>query len=206
MFLVVLGLSAALHGLVLFGAARNGLRAPSPVLENRPVSTVRIIRTRTAPQKSVPPKPTEQKKVVEKAIEPEPEPKPIPEAEYIENAVERTAETSEQAYYGTAETEDGGAVTTNDYEELLAYIRDFINKNLAYPPIARQRNIQGVVGVSLEIEKNGELVSITVNHSSGSSMLDNAALSLIKKIHPFRNITIKSKLALNINVDYKLTE
>ena len=204
MFLVVLGLSAALHGLVLFGAARNGLRAPSPVLENRPVSTVRIIRTRTAPQKSVPPKPAEQKKVLEKAIEPEPE--PIPEAEYIENAVEGSAETSEQAQYNTAETEDSGTISTNDYEELLAYIRDFINKNLAYPPIARQRNIQGVVGLSLEIEKNGELVSITVNNSSGSSMLDNAALSLINKIHPLRNITIKSKLALNINVDYKLME
>ena len=209
MFLVVLGLSAALHGLVLFGAGRNGLRGPSAASEDRLVSTVRIIKRRTGPQKSAPHKPAEQKEVVERSIEPATEPKPVPEAEYIEDAFEEdeeNAETNGQAQYGAEETEDSGTIANNDYEALLAYIKEFIDKNLVYPPIARRRNVQGVVGVSFEIEKNGELVSATVNHSSGSSILDNAALSLIKKIHPLRNITVKSKLALNINIDYKLTE
>jgi protein TonB len=206
MFFVVLSLSAALHGLALFGAAGKGLRAPPPIWENRYISTVRVIKTRTAPQKSIPNKPAEEKKVVEKSIEPIPPPEPVQEMEYVEDAFEENTETNAQAQYGAEETEDSVTVSGNDYEELVAYIKNFIDKNLVYPPIARRRNVEGVVGVSFEIEKTGELVSVTVHNSSGSSILDNAAVSLIKKIHPFRNITIKNKLALNVNVDYKLTE
>jgi protein TonB len=212
MFFVVLGLSAALHGLALFGAGGKGLRAPPPVLETRTVSMVRIVRTRTAPQKSIPHKPhkpVEEKKVVEKSVEPAQEPvqeTEYQETEYIEDSIEGNIETNEPAQHGAEETEDSGRITSDDYEALLAYIKEYIDKNLIYPPMAKRRNIQGVAGVSFEIEKNGELVSITVNHSSGSSILDNAALSLIKKIHPVRNIPVKSKLALNVNIEYKLTE
>jgi outer membrane biosynthesis protein TonB len=45
-----------------------------------------------------------------------------------------------------------------------------------------------------------------VNHSSGSSILDNAAVSLVKKIRPIENIATKGKLSLSVNIDYKLTE
>ena len=41
---------------------------------------------------------------------------------------------------------------------------------------------------------------------SGSSIPDNAAVSLIKKTSPLKNIRIKRKLALTVNIDYKLTE
>jgi protein TonB len=99
-----------------------------------------------------------------------------------------------------------GVVTDRSREALLAYIKDFIDKNLAYPAMARRRNIQGVVGVYFEIGENGELVSVAVNHSSGSSILDNAAVLLIKKIRPIENMPAKRKLSLNVSIDYKLTE
>jgi protein TonB len=206
MFFAVLGVSAAIHGLALFGTARKGLHTPSPVLENRLVSTVRIIKIRTAPQKNIPIKPSEEKRVIERAIESIPQPEPVQETEYVEDAFEENIETNEQAQHGAEETEDNGAITNNDYEALLAYIKEFIDKNLIYPPIARQRNIQGIVGVSFEFEKNGEVIFAVVNRSSGSSILDNAAVSLIKKICPVRNITVKRKLALDINIEYKLME
>jgi TonB family protein len=77
---------------------------------------------------------------------------------------------------------------------LLAHIKDFINNNLVYPPMARQRNVEGVVGVYFEIGESGELVSVVVNHSSGSSILDNAAVSLIKKLVPLKKYNGKKKI------------
>jgi protein TonB len=220
MFYIMLSISAILHGLILFGAGKNVFRMPFPVSENRYISTLKIIKTNIAPQNSVPDKPPEEK-TVENPIEPLPDPNPVQEenpieplpvsnavqeTEYAENTVAENAENNLEPQYGTETKDEGGMVTSNEYEELLAYIKEFISNNLTYPSIARQRNIQGIVGVSFDIERSGEIAFITVNHSSGSSILDNAAVSLIKKISPLRNKTIKRKLALNVNIEYKLTE
>lgn len=216
----MLGLSAVFHGLILFGTAKNGFRTPLPVSENRFISTVKIIKTNISPQNSVLNKLPEEK-IIEKAIEPLPAPNPVQEknsiepspvsnpvqeAEYSENTLAENAESNEEVQHGTESISNGGTATDNEHEELLAYIKGFISKNLVYPPMARRRNIQGTVGVSFEIEESGELAFITVNRSSGSSILDNAAVSLIKKISPLKNIMINRKLSLNINIEYKLTE
>jgi TonB family protein len=78
--------------------------------------------------------------------------------------------------------------------------------------MARRRNIEGVVGIHFEIGIDGSLVSVRVDRSSGSSILDNAAVSLIKKI-PLRGsagvigvTAINRTLALSVNIEYKLTE
>jgi TonB family protein len=97
-------------------------------------------------------------------------------------------------------------MTDREYEALLAYIKDFIEKNLVYPQMARRRNVEGVVGVSFEIERDGGIAAIAVDHSSGSSILDNAAMSLVNRIRLLENVTIKRKLVLRVNIEYKLTE
>jgi TonB family protein len=220
MFYIMLSFSAILHGLILFGTAKNVFRIPLPVSENRYISTLKIIKANIAPQNSVPDEPPEEK-IVEKPIEPLPDPNPVQEenpieplpesnpvqeTEYAENTVVENIKNDEEVQHGIKTADDNGEITSNEYKELLAYIKEFIKKNLSYPSMARQRNIQGIVGVSFEIEMDGEIVSISVAHSSGSSILDNAAVSLIKKIHPLENIVIKRKLALKVNIDYKLTE
>lgn len=220
----MLSLSAVLHGLVLFRVAKNGFQLSSPVLENRFISTIKIIQTGTVLQKNAPVKHQEEASI-EKTIETTPEPLPVQETYYSEETqeyevVQESSDTTgnneephqdEGGTVNNGEILEGGdgssePVTDREYEALLAYIKEFINKNLVYPPIARQRNVQGVVGVYFEIGESGELVSVTVNHSSGSSILDNAAVSLIRKISPLRNIPIKRTLNLNIRIDYKLTE
>ncbi|MDR1507726.1 MAG: TonB family protein [Treponema sp.] len=226
----MLGLSTALHGLVLIGATGNGFPTPSPVSENHVVSTLKIIEVATAPRRDAPGNPQE-KKTIEKSIEPVPEPVPVEKTDHREEARENgeTVTNNEEAqedgngagndeeyqeYRGIAGNngearEGGGGVsgdTNREYDALLAYIKDFIDKNLAYPPMARRRNIQGVVTVHFEIESNGGLAAIMVDHSSGNSILDNAAVSLVKKMGPIKNIAIRRKLALNVNIDYRLTE
>jgi protein TonB len=205
----MLGLSAALHGLAMIVVPDNGSRSPPPARQEKIVSTFIMVKTGTPPPAKAPSIPAE-KKIAEKQkpTEPRMELPPIQEAlaskELREGAA---APEGEAGSGGTNEAApEGEAVADRDYEALLAYIKDFINKNLIYPPMARRRNIQGLVVVQFEVESNGSLAAIMVDHSSGSSILDNAAVLLIKKMYPLNNAAIPRKLALKVNIDYKLTE
>jgi protein TonB len=230
MFLSMLGFSAAFHSLVMIGVSGDGLCTPPPYQGDKIVSTLKMIKVETPPPVNAPDKPQE-KPTVEKIAEPLPEIPPVQETAFSDEVRkddethERDTGNNEEALEGSetqgqeksndnrnnevlqeGRAEEGGTTTDREYEALLAYIKDFISNNLVYPPIARRRNIQGTVGISFEIETNGELVSVSVNGSSGSSVLDNAAVSLVNKIRPFENVTIKRKLALRVNIEYKLTE
>ena len=52
-----------------------------------------------------------------------------------------------------------------------------------YPPQAR--GVQGVVSLAFNIDRHGNLVSSRIVKSSGSALLDAAALDLIKRAAPF---------------------
>ncbi|MDR0721953.1 MAG: energy transducer TonB [Treponema sp.] len=172
-----------------------------------------MIKTGARPQQTAPPKLFE-KKVVEKIIEIPPEIIPAEETDNYEEAREAAQqsdtdddeEAREDGGNGqeSAAGEDG-AITDREYNALLACIKDYINKNLVYPAMARRRNIEGIVGVSFEIDGNGAVSAIAVYDPSGSPILDNTAVSLVKKIRPVINKTRKRKLALKVNIDYTLT-
>jgi TonB family protein len=214
-FWIMLGLSATLHGLVMIGVPGKGFRTPPPSGQEKIVSTLTMIKAGTPPPAKAQSTPTE-KKIVERSMEPQPELSPVQET--VQETVnseetreddevqERSNDTGNNPEVPEGEDGEDGAVTGQEYEVLLAYIKDFISKNLVYPPMARRRNIEGVVAVHFEIESNGGLAAVTVDHSSGSSILDKAAMSLIEKMSPLNNAKIKRKMALRINIEYKLTE
>ena len=211
----MIGLSLALHGVVFFGwIGSSNLTAPLPEPEKQPLTKVKLTRMVKTPPRSVPaPVPVqrqEQKVVEKKPVATPPEPVPQQEAETIAEAQEGDEDI-------TLETEDGEGEPiaspeyrepdgNREYEELLVYISGLIRQNLLYPQMARRRNIEGVVGVHFEIGPDGGLVSVRVNHSSGSSILDRAAVSLIEKICPIKSGAIKRSMALHINITYELTE
>jgi TonB family protein len=218
----MIGLSAALHGLALLGVPGDGTRSPPPAEKYQFVQTVKMIKIGIRPPTNVPDRPRE-KKIIEKIVEPAPE---VPLFEEIEEETEDTGEPAPQDNEGTEagegghdeEAREGGegrateevpeseTMTDREYDALLAYIKVFIDKNLVYPAMARRRNVEGIVGVHFEIQRNGILTAVTVDHSSGSSILDNAAVSLVKKIRPPENLTLDRTLALRVNIEYELTE
>jgi protein TonB len=221
----MLGLSAAFHGLAMIGMPGDTFHTLPPDQEYKIVSTLKVVKIGTPPPVNAPDNPQE-KQVVEKPAEPLPEIPPVQEATPNEEIREDddtqddsiAAGNNEESPEGEAgengiiegvpedRAEEGGTMEDREYETLLAYIREYIDKNLVYPPMARRRNIEGIVGISFEIETNGELVSVSVHGPSGSSILDNAAVSLVKKMHRPGNIAIKRKLAFKVNITYKLTE
>lgn len=68
--------------------------------------------------------------------------------------------------------------------EILRQLEALIRDNLVYPPLARKRNIQGEVRVSLLIGTDGTLTGSTLVRGSGSSILDNAAIALVQRLFP----------------------
>lgn len=217
----MLGLSAAIHGLVMIGVSGSGFHTPSSALEDKLVSTLKIIQVATTPQREAPSTPIE-KKTIEKPVEIPPKIVPVqdttPGEEVLEDHETREGESenseAQEGCNNTGNNEaapengagNGGTVTDREYEALLAYIKEFVDKNLVYPPMARRRNIEGVVTVHFAIEKTGELISVSAGRSSGSSILDNAAVSLIKKMHPPEDLILNKTVALKVNIAYELME
>jgi protein TonB len=216
-FLGMIGLSIALHGFVFWGWAGSDPSMPPSEQESQPVTKVKLTRMVMTPPQSVPaPVPVpiqrqEQKVVEKKPVEVLPESVPQQEEmETVGEAQEGDENITQETVIGESETiADFEYYETNDnreYEKLLAYVSSLIRQNLLYPQMARRRNIEGVVGVYFEIGIDGSLVSVQVNHSSGSSILDKAAVSLIEGICPIKSSSIRKDMALHINITYELTE
>ncbi|MDR0662828.1 MAG: energy transducer TonB [Spirochaetaceae bacterium] len=214
-FSVMILLSLALHGFVLLGRAESKPNAPPPEPENWPLTKVKLTRMVKPPPKSVPaPIQQQEKKVIEKKpVETPPEPAPREETETKAEIVAE-AEAGDEAMSGETYGMEGEAIAapeysetdgSGEYEEFLAYISSLISQNLLYPQMARRRNIEGVVRLQFVIGKDGSLVSARVDRSSGSSILDKAAVSLIEKICPIKGSAIKRSMSLHININYELT-
>jgi protein TonB len=215
-FLGMIGLSLVLHSFIFFGWAGSNPSALPPEPENHPVIKAKMTRmVKTPPQSIFVPIPVpiqqqEQIVIEKKSVEVPPESVPQQEGETIAEAQTGDETIAQETNDGEGETIASPEYSETDgnreYEELLVYISGLIRQNLLYPQMARRRNIEGVVGVHFEIGIDGSLLSVQVNHSSGSSILDKAAVSLIEKICPIRSSAIKRSMALHINIDYKLTE
>lgn len=72
--------------------------------------------------------------------------------------------------------------------ELNSYIEDLRNRIISlinYPSLARESSLRGKVKLRLRILSDGQLKDVYVLQSSGSELLDSAAINTIKKLTPF---------------------
>jgi protein TonB len=68
---------------------------------------------------------------------------------------------------------------------LLLQIRDAIQRELTYPPLARRRRLEGTVVAGFEIDHAGQPRGIEILESSGFSILDNEVVKIIQRAAPF---------------------
>jgi len=73
-------------------------------------------------------------------------------------------------------------MTERAYADL---VQEKIEALKQYPKRAQRRNDQGVVKLVFTIGINGEIVSVNIVKSSGSRILDRAAMDAVKKATPF---------------------
>jgi protein TonB len=96
---------------------------------------------------------------------------------------------------------DAGAVELNQL--MMVYRPD---TEIFYPRLSKDIGEQGIVGVQLFINENGEVRSVSVVKSSGFSRLDNAATQLASRIRfrPYLVNGVPSRVNAGISIKFQL--
>jgi len=93
------------------------------------------------------------------------------------------------------------------YQDYFNKIRDRIKANWVYPRQAGDRGIEGELMIEFHIGKDGRLAYIELRHSSGTPILDDAAMWAVKLAQPFPPVPdeiAKQTLAINGQFKYQI--
>lgn len=93
----------------------------------------------------------------------------------------------------------------SDYQRVLDELRRRLQDSLSYPEAARRKGIEGSVLIALTMTAEGYAREMIVSQSSGSRLLDRAALKALSEILPHPHPPDTS-LHFTIPVTYRLTE
>lgn len=72
-----------------------------------------------------------------------------------------------------------------DYSSWLKVIRDKIERAKVYPRMARHQGLEGKTTLRFKINSQGQVEKVEIVESSGSSLLDSAAISAVRQAAPF---------------------
>lgn len=87
-----------------------------------------------------------------------------------------------------------------------AALMDYLRKNIKYPPIARENNVEGRVLISFVVDKNGKIRDITVKRGIGSGC-DEEAVRVVKSMpewKPGRQNGKAVNVMYNLPISFKL--
>ena len=117
----------------------------------------------------------------------------------------------EKAVNGNGWREDTVSLGSNDtkYAPYLIKIKRKILQIWEYPQKAYERNEEGMVVVKMSIDAGGSLAATNLMSSSGSTLLDEGALSIVKAAAPFEPLPESyslSRLHIVASFSYKLEE
>lgn len=93
------------------------------------------------------------------------------------------------------------------YQDYFNKVRERIKSKWVYPRPAGDRGIEGELLIEFHIAKDGRLAFIELRHSSGTAILDDAALTAVKLAQPFPPVPddiAKRTLAINGQFRYQI--
>ena len=107
--------------------------------------------------------------------------------------------------------EEGSSITGNEFKEIWGQYTNSIQLKIAraktYPPLARERKQQGKTFLSFKLDRDGKILELSIENSSGHKILDQAAIKAIKEAAPFPNIPAslnKNYASLKIPISFIL--
>jgi TonB family protein len=107
--------------------------------------------------------------------------------------------------------EESSSITGDDFKEVWGLYTSSIQLKIAqaktYPPLARERKQQGKAFLSFKLDRDGKILELTVENSSGHKILDQAAIKAIKEAAPFPTIPAslsKNYASLKIPISFVL--
>ncbi len=111
------------------------------------------------------------------------------------------------AHNETTGRQDKDATAQNSAEADPIFDAQYLNNPTPiYPRLARSANIQGKVLLNVVVKADGNPTSVEVSRSSGSSLLDNAAIDAVKKWHfiPARKKGRAIEASVVVPIDFKI--
>lgn len=151
--------------------------APTPQAVPEPPNPPEIEPEPPAPQKPVKPQ--------KKLERPKPRSAPAQVAPVQEAA--RDVEAAPPQAAAPAEAPPSGQWEGRSCDPLAcwdALLSSRLQQFTRYPPLARMRREQGIVRLHFTMDRTGKVLSVELEKSSGSSLLDDEALALIHRAEP----------------------
>ena len=180
------------------------MTSPEPAELSKP----EVAEIQPRPQTTTEPSPQQAQAVVQTENNPdrevaqpdpqtEPAPEPLPRAEK-KSLMERSLEIAslearladqQQAYARRPRVEQVTAMRTLKSDNAW-YVQNWVDKvtrvgNLNYPRQARQAGIHGDLRLLVSLNKDGTIRELQILQSSGSSVLDDAAIQIVRMAAPF---------------------
>ncbi len=107
--------------------------------------------------------------------------------------------------------EENNLLAGDDFNKIWGQYTNSIQLKIAqakvYPPIARERKQQGKAFLSFKLDKEGQILELSIENSSGYKILDQAAMKAIKEAAPFPTIPAslnKKYASLKIPISFVL--
>lgn len=174
--------------------ARSEEAAPTvtPTEEVKEKSEVELPKVEEAPLAPDPEVVLEKKVPIEEVDEEEAKEDPRPEQKAIPVASSAAQETSAPPPVEAPPAEKPAApkqgVSTKPSEATMSWQKSValhLNKHKKYPQDARKRGHEGVANVSFSIDRSGKVISVHLDQSSGSALLDQEAIEVLSRASPF---------------------
>ncbi len=127
-----------------------------------------------------------------------------------ETPSENTSISSAPTAPGIASTETaaGALVASASAKQIyVSELRAFLERNKRYPSQALTLGQEGTVKIRFQILEDGTLTEATVAQTSGSSILDQAAMKLVRGLVRFKPIPeglVERSLSLIVPIEYRI--
>ncbi|MEY1662255.1 energy transducer TonB [Isoalcanivorax beigongshangi] len=157
---------------------------PEPVVEEPPVVEKPEVVLPKPPEKPKPPRPPRPEPPPEPQPEPEPEePKeePAPQEQVAANSSDAPAEAEQMQAPTVGVSAAQSADIRQRWEALLTAHVDRFKR---YPRQAQMMRMEGVPQVLFTIDRDGNVLDVSISNSSGQRVLDAEALAMIKRAQP----------------------
>ncbi len=193
---VILGVVLLAHGLALFALIH--IRSAPPLVPSVKTIAVHLVSLTPDQPKPLPPKPIEKPKVVP-IVKEQPKPKPLPvlaapKAAVIPAAVQQVDKPAEKptqpqpAVMPPTQATSAPQKAEPTPPKVVQGVAYLVPPDVVYPDSARQSGDTGTTIVRALININGTVDDAKVQKTSGSPILDRAAVQAVKKARfkPYR--------------------
>jgi TonB family protein len=79
-----------------------------------------------------------------------------------------------------------------------------VGKYLTYPKAAAKQDVEGTVGVKVDIDNQGHVINVALEAPSHVRELDLATLTAVRRIAPTMQAAVGEAYTLHLHVNYKL--